>query len=51
MFLTYEYGLEGPCPIYSKEQIEKSKKSPDFPREYEGQYIGLQGNCPIICCN
>jgi hypothetical protein len=44
MFLTYEYGLEGPRPIYSKEQIEKAKKSPDFPREYEGQYIGLQGN-------
>jgi hypothetical protein len=44
MFLTYEYGLEGPRPIYSKEQIEKAKKSPDFPREYEGQYIGLAGN-------
>jgi hypothetical protein len=44
MFLTYEYGLEGPSPIYSKEQIEQAKKSPDFPREYKGQYIGLQGN-------
>jgi hypothetical protein len=44
MFLTYEYGLEGPRPIYSKEQIERARKSPDFPREYEGQYIGLTGN-------
>jgi hypothetical protein len=44
MFLTFEYGLEGPLPIYSKEQIEKAKKSPDFPREYEGKYIGLAGN-------
>jgi hypothetical protein len=34
----------GPRPIYSKEQIEKAKKSPDFPREYEGKYIGLTGN-------
>lgn len=30
MFLTYEYGLEGPYPIYSKEHIEKARKSPDF---------------------
>jgi hypothetical protein len=44
MFLTYEYGLEGPYPIYSKEQIERAKKSPDFPREYEGKYIGVSGN-------
>jgi hypothetical protein len=44
MFLTYEYGLEGPRPIYSNEQIEKARRSPDFPREYEGQYIGLIGN-------
>jgi hypothetical protein len=44
MFLTYEYGLEGPYPIYSKEQIERAKKSPDFPREYEGLYLGVIGN-------
>ena len=24
MFLTFEYGLEGPRPIYSKEQIERT---------------------------
>jgi hypothetical protein len=44
MFLTYEYDLEGPLPIYSKEQIERVRKSPDFPREYEGKYIGVTGN-------
>lgn len=33
MFLTYEYGLEGPYPIYSKEHIEKARKSPDFGAE------------------
>src|SRR5918992_1389759 len=44
MFLTYEYGLEGPRPIYSKERIERAKKSPDFPREYEGKYTGVSGN-------
>jgi hypothetical protein len=44
MFLTYEYGLEGPLPIYSKLQIMQAKKSPDFPRKFEGKYIGLQGN-------
>jgi hypothetical protein len=35
MFLTYEYGLEGDYPIYSKEQIERAKKSPDFARLIE----------------
>jgi hypothetical protein len=44
MYLTYEYGLEGPNPIYSKEQIERARLSPDFPREYEGKYIGVSGN-------
>ena len=44
MFLDYHYGLEGPNPIYDKEQIEKAKQSPDFGREYEGKYLGLIGN-------
>jgi hypothetical protein len=44
MFLTYEYGLEGPRPIYTKERIERARKSPDFPREYEGKYVGVTGN-------
>ena len=34
LFLSYQYGLEGDYPIYSKEQIEEARKSPDFPREY-----------------
>ena len=34
LFLPYQYGLEGDYPIYSKEQIEEARKSPDFPREY-----------------
>lgn len=41
MFFDYHYGLEGPQPIYSKEQIEKAKLSPDFGREFEGKYLGL----------
>jgi len=44
MPLDYHYGLEGPQPIYSKEQIELAKKSPDFDREYVGMYTGLIGN-------
>jgi hypothetical protein len=44
LFLTYEYGLEDPNPIYSKEQIEKAKQSPDFRREFAGEYLGLIGN-------
>ena len=41
MFMDYVYGLD---KIYSKEEIEKAKKSPSFPREYELQYLGLEGN-------
>jgi hypothetical protein len=44
MFFDYHYGLEGPKPIYSIEQIEKAKLSPDFGREFEGKYLGLAGN-------
>lgn len=29
--------------IYSNEEIEKAKKSPSFPREYQLQYQGLIG--------
>jgi hypothetical protein len=43
-FFTYEYGLEGPQPIYSVEQIEQAKRSPDFRREFAGEYLGLIGN-------
>jgi hypothetical protein len=41
LFLDYTYGLG---KIYMKEEIEKAKKSPSFPREYELQYQGLIGN-------
>jgi hypothetical protein len=44
IFLDYKYGLEGPYPIYSKEQIEIAKKSPEFGREYQGLYSGVVGN-------
>jgi hypothetical protein len=40
----YRYGLEGPYPIYSEEQIQQAKLSPEFGREFELQYLGLVGN-------
>src|SRR5918995_2821274 len=44
LFFDYTYGLEGPQPIYSLEQIEQAKRSPDFAREFKGEYLGLIGN-------
>jgi hypothetical protein len=41
MFLDYTYGVG---KIYTEEEIEKAKRSPSFPREYELQYQGLIGN-------
>src|SRR5215204_2943498 len=41
IFLDYTYGLN---KIYTTEEIEKAKKSPSFPREYQLQYQGLIGN-------
>jgi hypothetical protein len=41
VFLDYTYGVD---KIYSKAEIDKAKKSPSFPREYELQYLGLVGN-------
>jgi hypothetical protein len=40
--LDYHYG-EG--KIYTPEDIAEAKKSPQFGREYEGQYLGLVGTC------
>jgi hypothetical protein len=40
----YRYGLEGPYPIYSEEQIAKARLSPEWPREYELQFAGVVGN-------
>lgn len=39
--LDYTYGIG---KIYTKEEIDKAKKSPSFPREYDLQYLGLIGN-------
>jgi hypothetical protein len=44
LFFDYTYGLEGPYPIYSLDQIEKAKQSPEFEREYNLKYLGLIGN-------
>jgi hypothetical protein len=44
LFFDYRYGLEGPYPIYSQNQIDKARLSSEFPREYELQYLGLVGN-------
>jgi hypothetical protein len=41
LFLDYTYGLG---KIYAEEEIEKARRSPSFPREYELQYQGLIGN-------
>jgi hypothetical protein len=41
LFLDYTYGLD---KIFAEKEIEKAKKSPSFPREYELQYQGLIGN-------
>jgi hypothetical protein len=40
----YHYGLQGPYPIYSEEQIATARLSPEFGREFELQYLGLVGN-------
>ena len=39
--LDYVWGLD---KIYTKAEIEKAKQSPSFPREYELQYLGIEGN-------
>jgi hypothetical protein len=44
LFFDYTYGLEGPYPIYSQEQIQQAKQSTSFEREYNLKYLGLIGN-------
>ena len=39
--LDYTYGID---KIYTREEIEKAKKSPSFEREYNLKYLGLVGN-------
>ena len=41
LFLDYTYGLG---KIYTVEEIEKSKQSPSFEREYNLKYLGMIGN-------
>jgi hypothetical protein len=43
-FYDYHYGLQGPLPIYSEEQIATAKLSPEWGREFELQYLGKVGN-------
>ena len=42
IFLDYTYGVD---KIYTQSEIAKAKRSPSFPREYQLQYLGLEGNC------
>jgi hypothetical protein len=44
LFFDYHHGLQGPYPIYSQTQIDIARLSPEFPREYELQYLGVVGN-------
>jgi hypothetical protein len=39
--LDYTVGLD---KIYNRQEIEKKKKEPEFPREYQGMYLGKIGN-------
>jgi hypothetical protein len=41
IFLPYTVGLG---KIYTLEEIERAKRSPSFPREYDLQYLGQEGN-------
>jgi hypothetical protein len=40
----YKYGLEGPYPIYSKQEIDEAMHSREFPREMMLQFVGVVGN-------
>jgi hypothetical protein len=40
----YKFGLEGPYPIYSQEQIDEAINSREFPREMMLQFVGQVGN-------
>ena len=41
LLLDYTYGLD---KIYTRDEIEKAKRSPSFEREYNLKYLGLIGN-------
>jgi hypothetical protein len=41
----YKYGLEGPYPIYSQQEIDEAIRSREFPREMNLEFVGTLGNC------
>ena len=41
LFLDYTYSLD---KIYTREEIQKAKRSPSFEREYNLKYLGKVGN-------
>ena len=43
MVLPYQYGLEGPKPIYDLNQLNQAKLSPEWAREYECKYESSYG--------
>jgi hypothetical protein len=46
MVLDYNYGLEGPRPIFDKEKLMQTKKSSpeQWAREFECQYLNIGGS-------
>jgi hypothetical protein len=40
----YKFGLEGPYPIYSQQEIDEAMRSREFPREMMLQFVGVVGN-------
>jgi hypothetical protein len=47
MVLDYNYGLEGPRPIFDKEKLEQTRRTnpEQWAREFECQYINIAGSC------
>jgi hypothetical protein len=41
IFLLVDIGLN---KIFDRKEIDKKRKEPEFPREYEGKYLGKIGN-------
>jgi hypothetical protein len=44
LHIDYKYGLEGPYPIYSQQEIDEAIRSREFPREMMLQFVGVVGN-------
>lgn len=41
----YRFGLEGPYPIYSQQEIDEAMRSREFEREMNLQFLGQVGTC------